>query len=546
MLRSLLKGLSLFVLLVAGQNCSIFAQGVFEEWVARYNGTGNGLDEPAALAVDNGGNVIVAGGSQGSGTGWNYATVKYTASGTLLWARTYNGSGNGTDLAKALVIDQDGNVYVTGFSTGGNTLTDYTTIKYDPNGNQLWVRGYNGAANGDDQAVALILDSYGNLYVTGQSQGTGNGSNHVTIKYDLKGNQLWVKEYNGPRNSRDETVGIAADPGGNLYVAGRSWSGISWDCATVKYSNTGDTIWTRRYRTLVDADQITNLATDRVGNLYLAGQSWRWGAGTAYDFAVFKYDPYGNLLWSKYYDGPGHDHDLVFAAGVDGSGNLYETGPSWGQLTSYDYATVKYDPNGNLLWARRYSGTRGGGDFSTSIAIDSSGNVYVSGYEYLGYAKNICDFATIKYDPQGNQLWVKSYDGFDGIDQAKAVAVDGDGNIYVAGLSAGNGSSNDYVLIKYSPCNINSPRAGDTNADGRITLTDVISAVNYVFNRPNFPYCSLNNKLCWLSGLLCRGDTDGSRTITLVDVIRLVNYIFNKPGGPWTPVPSGACCLPVP
>jgi hypothetical protein len=83
---------------------------------------------------------------------------------------------------------------------------------------------------------------------------------------------------------------------------------------------------------------------------------------------------------------------------------------------------------------------------------------------------------------------------------------------------------------------------GDANASNTYTLGDVISIVNYIFNKPG----CVPTPLCWLSNLLCRGDWNGSVTVTLGDVIQAVNYIFNKPGGPWNAVPVGVCCLPVP
>jgi len=85
-------------------------------------------------------------------------------------------------------------------------------------------------------------------------------------------------------------------------------------------------------------------------------------------------------------------------------------------------------------------------------------------------------------------------------------------------------------------------KPGDANASNSLSLADVISAVNYIFNKTG---CSVTPD-CWLSNILCRGDWNGSLSVTLADVIHGVNYIFSKPGGPWNPVPSGVCCLPVP
>nr|NIU38672.1 hypothetical protein [Candidatus Bathyarchaeota archaeon]NIV43626.1 hypothetical protein [Candidatus Bathyarchaeota archaeon] len=107
-----------------------------ELWVARYNGPGNGCDRAYALAVDGSENVYVTGYSYGSVTNLDYATVKYDSEGNELWAARYNGPGNGHDRAFALAVDGSGNVYVTGYSVGSGTSTDYATVKYDSEGNE--------------------------------------------------------------------------------------------------------------------------------------------------------------------------------------------------------------------------------------------------------------------------------------------------------------------------------------------------------------------------------------------------------------------------
>jgi hypothetical protein len=80
-------------------------------------------------------------------------------------------------------------------------------------------------------------------------------------------------------------------------------------------------------------------------------------------------------------------------------------------------------------------------------------------------------------------------------------------------------------------------KPGDANASGTYSLSDVISIVNYIFNKPG---CS-PQPTCWLSGRLCRGDWNGSGTVSLSDVIQAVNFIFNKPNGPWNAVPICPC-----
>ncbi|MBA3725750.1 MAG: SBBP repeat-containing protein, partial [Armatimonadetes bacterium] len=101
---------------------------------------------------------------------------------TEAWVARYSGPVNGNDAAYALAMDAAGNVYVTGWSWGGGTSFDYATIKYDSNGNQLWVARYNGTGNYSDEAYALAVDAAGNVYVTGASVGAGTSYDYATIE----------------------------------------------------------------------------------------------------------------------------------------------------------------------------------------------------------------------------------------------------------------------------------------------------------------------------------------------------------------------------
>ena len=97
--------------------------GVQQAWVARYNGTGNLDDVAEAVVIDNSGNVYVAGDSEGSGTGSDYVTIKYDSAGQQQWVARYDGPAHDFDEADAIVLDQAGNVYATGFSFGSGNET---------------------------------------------------------------------------------------------------------------------------------------------------------------------------------------------------------------------------------------------------------------------------------------------------------------------------------------------------------------------------------------------------------------------------------------
>src|SRR5262249_54802382 len=137
------------------------------------------------------------------------------------WVARYNGPGNDYDGAVAIVCDSSGNVYVTGESVGVETVADYVTIKYNSSGEEQWVARYDGGLG--DTATAMAIDSSGNVYVTGQSW-SANTSNYdyATVKYNADGQEQWVARYDGPANDYDYPTGIAVDNSGNVYVTGES------------------------------------------------------------------------------------------------------------------------------------------------------------------------------------------------------------------------------------------------------------------------------------------------------------------------------------
>jgi len=446
--------LSLCVGLVVILPTISLAQG----WVARYNGPGNEWDVAYAIALDNSGNVYVTGGSEGSGTNYDYATVKYDSSGVEQWVERYNGPGNGYDKARAIALDNSGNIYVTGYSVGSGTYYDYATVKYDSSGVEQWVERYNGPGNNIDAANAIALDSTGNVYVTGRSDGSGfNNYDYATVKYDSSGVEQWVARYNGPGNDWDGAHAIALDNSGNIYVTGYSaGSGTYEDYATVKYDSSGVEQWVARYNGPGNSwDRANAIVVDNAGHVYVTGQSE--GSGTGWDYATVKYDSAGVEQWVARYNGPGNDWDQAGAIALDNSDNIYVTGYSWGSGTNYDYATVKYDSSGVEQWVERYNGPGNGWDYAYAIALDNSDNVYVTGgSEGSG---TYGDYATVKYDSLGVEQWVERYNGpGNDYEEARAIALDNSGNVYVTGQSEGVGTNFDYATIKYFPTGIEEQR----------------------------------------------------------------------------------------
>lgn len=413
----MISKLLLFMVLTLG-GAPAFAQCVDTMWVRRYNAPRNSYDKAFAMTIDSSGNVYVTGCSQGGvGISFNYATLKYYPNGDTAWARTYNGTGSQSDIASAIAVDASGNVYVTGESWGA--YLDYATIKYDCSGTELWISRYNGVASYHDAAHAITVDSFGNVYVTGITEDDHHYQQYATIKYYPNGDTAWVRIYDDPTNDLDRAEAVTVDDSGNVYVAGSS--------GTVKYDADGNLLWAAPWGGI-------DIVVDDVNDVYAV-----WGN------TVVKYNPGGDTAWVRWYDGKSQDLAL------DAWGNVCVTGWRRGTSTYDDYATAKYAPDGSQLWFQLYQGPVNGYDKAYGIAVDDSGNVYVTG-------RSVGGCTTVKYDPDGNELWSKKYTGpGTGEDIAHAIAVDDSMHVYVAGYSYGDGSFDDYITIKYRERQHNHP-----------------------------------------------------------------------------------------
>ena len=418
----------------------------------------------SASTLDREGHLICTGRAAPPSSLFDYLTIKYDVDGTPMWAARYNGPADSVDMAMGVAVDALDNVYVVGSSQGQGTGYDIATIKYDANGVQQWVARYDGPASMNDMAVGIALDSLGYVYVTGSSE--GQASDFVTIKYTPSGTQQWATRYNGPSDGNDSPLGIVLDKVRNVYVAGTSdTTGAATDLVTIKYDAFGQELWRATYNGPANGeDRAVGLALNPKGGVYVGGFSD--GAGTRKDYVLIKYSAQGAQQWVARYDDTTHFDDYATAVSADREGNAYITGYANGNGTSEDYTTVSYDSAGSRRWVAAFDGSAHGSDYATSVVSDGEGGAYMTGDSYSQTHGD--DIVTLRCDSSGSRLWTAKYPS-DNLQSARRVDVSPSGDVYVSG-----GSFIDpgavWTVIKYSQTQTVSVEAQQRNSPATFRL----------------------------------------------------------------------------
>ncbi|MBK9097410.1 MAG: SBBP repeat-containing protein [bacterium] len=368
---------------------------------------------------------------------------------TVEWTKTYHGPSSGGGITK-IIADNNGNIIVTGKNAGSGVALDIVTIKYNTFGDSLWLKRY---GNGGESSVdGIAVDAYDNIYVTGFTVVAGQPKS-ITIKYSPSGNIIWEKLYDSTPDNR--SIGVGIDLQGFVYIAcSANKNGLDWGVEVVKYDpSSGDTIWTARYDQTSSSVEIPYAMTvDESGNVYVTGYSQASGLIKA---MIVKFNSDGDYQWATLYNIPsvtGEIHGKAIK--VDSYGNVYATGHCYsGASTFVDFLVMKCYSNGDTAWVKRYSNS-----FSTDeakdIAVDNEGNVYVTGRTYVGGGgSNNYDYLTIKLSSDGTVLWHSTYDGPAGYtqDEARALVLDEFGNSFITGGSSVSPLyySGDFATVMY-------------------------------------------------------------------------------------------------
>lgn len=431
------------------------AQAVTQTWVQRYNPPDNRDDYGRTICRDAAGDVFVAGEVTSSDGPTDRYVVKYSGeTGTRLWERRYDGPGGNSDNTVAMVVDSAGNVIVTGPSIGANGAGyDYYTAKYNgTSGAVVWEKRYHGTQFHNDFPHGLAIDPNGDIIVTGLSEYFG-GIDFYTVKYAAaNGAVLWEKRVTG---DVFRAVTVATDSKGDVYVAGGLDLPGARELIVKKYANSnGALVWEKQtdLKTSFSAlfQDVCGIACDPSDNPAILLRTSTTGTSTGSDFYTVKYrSDTGARIWERRL--ATSVDEWPNAMGVDGNGNVFVTG--WARQGSPEFSnsfyTAKYGAtNGALLWEKKFTRPTSD-DQAIALAMDPAGNVIVAGFGTNLVAR---DFTTLKYaNADGALLWQQIYNGPDnGEDAPWAVAADGVRGALVTGYSINAARNADILTIKYS------------------------------------------------------------------------------------------------
>jgi hypothetical protein len=416
------------------------------------------------------------------------------------WVSTF--VGNLGEVARDVVVDGSGNSYTIGYYSGtvdfdpgagvlnltSNGGNDIYISKLDPSGNLVWVQTFGGTSA--DHGYGITTDALGDIYATGSFIGTVDfdpgsgvfnmtttGSDMFVIKIDNVGNFVWAKQFGGATSNFVTSESITLDAAGNIYLAGDFNGTVDFDPGigvfaftgndmfTCKLDPSGGLIWAKQFIINTPFKKNEAVAVDPTGNVYFTGYF-----GSSVDFdpgpGIFNLTPVsGADIFICKLDNAGNFVDVYHLTGTfakstydivsDGSGNIFVTGYHFGttdfdpgpgvfSLTAPNLSAfvARYDPAGNLVWAKSYDSTNNGVGFS--IALDGQSNVYTSGRMtgtidfdpgagvYNLTSIGIQDGYIAKLDAAGNFMWAKALHSTQ-VTLGNAVAVDGQGNVYTAG-----------------------------------------------------------------------------------------------------------------
>ena len=321
-------------------------------------------------------------------------------------------------------------------------------------GDEVWRASYDGGvAGGQDQAHGLVFAPKGFLYVVGYAEhGAPAGVDATVLRYSASGSRKWKRFYDGPAHSSDRAQGAVADRAGNLYICGSvGRADLSTDLLLVKYTPAGRRVWVRTYDgPLHGNDSARAVALDGAGNVFVAGTVGDPADPMGADLRLLKYDRSGHRQWVRGFN-PGAGHYLgISDLLIDKErGRVYVSAEYETTSNGWQWFLARYATNGTRKWRHDWGGADS--DQAKALALSANGNIYQVGSTVQPPAVD-SDAAIVKWTAAGEIAdgWPLTFAGpGDGEDHYYDVTVDRSGKIHVVGDSFSGLSGANSLMCAY-------------------------------------------------------------------------------------------------
>lgn len=308
-----------------------------------------------------------------------------------------------------------------------------------------------GSSDVEDHLKAISIDSSDNIYLAGETVRfpydlEKRNSMVNLIKYNSSGGLQWNRTWGGSKYDLCEAQIL--DSENNIYLTGftNSFGTPDTDIFLLKFDDSGSLEWNQTYGKGIEV-RSNAIALDSSNNIYIAGDRIDFNVSSYLDCLLIKIDSLGNhtILWNRTWGGTGTD--TYFAMAIDSSNNIYLSGytKSFGEGDT-DIIIVKYDSSGQIKWNRTWGGT--GQDIAYTIALDSSDDIYVAG-KTKSFGEGMSDMVLVKYDGSGVQQWNRTWGGT-GVEFSTSCVFDSKDSIYLVGSTGSFGAMYlDMCVVKF-------------------------------------------------------------------------------------------------
>jgi len=294
--------------------------------------------------------------------------------------------------------------------------------------NQQWVVRYDSSGISKSEGTDITTNSSGDIYVTGNIINSNN-SDILTIKYSASGQEIWSRTYNSPGSRSDFGIMVEVDINQDIIVCGNeSLNGV---LVVIKYNSFGDTLWTQRYqRSPAISNTPIRMKTDIDGSIFLTLTTTLGGYD---DYTILKYSSNGILKWQVHFTNILFSSDQANALALGDDNYFYTAGFSTDTLLTG--IIIKFDKTtGDSIWSNRISNF-----IPEDISVSKTGMVFSTGNKEGQYF-------TCKLNPAGELLWNRIYNDIGG--NSLKIGVDSNYNCYVAGYKFSN--SPGITILKYN------------------------------------------------------------------------------------------------